>query len=176
MGNLISKLGLEGNEPGSLEEKAEEHRRLANELGVKQRELSARSQAAYHAGNGALAKDLSLQAKALHTRVELHNKEASKFHYEVHNASCPAGTIDLHGLHVKEALARLDTFTADARKEQRSVIIVIVGAGNHSEGGVQRIRPAVEKWCRERGHRFDEVNHGCVRVFLKEKRSFCCIM
>lgn len=177
MGNLISSLGLGGapGYTGTLEQQAEQHRQEANRLGEQQRAISARSQAAYRSGNGALAKDLSLQAKALHSQVDFHNKEAAKLHFQAHNVDQPSGTIDLHGLFVKEALQVLEKAAADARKDKQSDLTVIVGAGNHSRDGVQRIRPAVEKWCRDRGHEFDVVNQGCLKIHLK-KRSCCIIM
>lgn len=172
MGNLVSSL------LGSHEkfDEAEDHRRKANELGEQQRQLSARSQAAYKAGNGALAKELSNKAKAIHSHVEHHNREAARLHYDHNNANLPDDTIDLHGLFVKEAIQKVEAAVSRARKEKRTGLTVIVGAGNHSVDGVQRIRPAVEKWCRDRGHAYTAINQGCLSISLREKRSFCIIM
>lgn len=172
MGNFCSSL------LGTHEkfDEAEDHRKKANELGEQQRQLSARSQAAYKAGNGALAKQLSNQAKDIHAQVEYHNKEAARLHYVHNNSNLPDGTIDLHGLFVKEAIQKVDAAVSKAKKENRKTLTVIVGAGNHSIDRVQRIRPAVEKWCRDRGHTYTAVNQGCLSISLREKRSFCTIM
>lgn len=177
MGNLISSLGGESaSSSGSKLEQAEKLRRNAGQLAEKQRQVSGQSQIAYKSGNGKLAKDLSLQARALHQQVEAHNREAARLFFEANNEGKDEGTIDLHGLFVKEALQKLDVAASQAKKDKRRELVVIVGAGNHSEGGVQRIRPAVEKWCRDRGHAFKEVNQGCLRVYLKEQRKLCIIM
>ena len=71
--------------------------------------------------------------------------------------------IDLHGLYVKEAIAYSQRAVADARQRDDSEIRLIVGMcvasarfepfissslagqGNHSEGGISRLRPAIEK-------------------------------
>lgn len=175
MGSFLSSLGSPSGPEASLVQQAEDHRRKADELALKQRETSARSQAAYKAGNGELAKKLSVQAKELHKEVEHHNKEAARLYYLHHNQDSSEGTIDLHGLFVKEAIAKLDGAVKEAIKKKQDKLTVIVGAGNHSEGGVQRIRPGVEKWLRERGHTWEVVNQGCLLVQLRPK-SFCCII
>lgn len=173
MGNFLSLFTGRGpSYTGTIEQQAEQHRQEAHRLAEQQRSLSSRSQAAFKSGNGALAKELSLQAKALHAQVDFHNKEAAKLHFQAHNVDQPSGTIDLHGLFVKEAIQALEKAADDARKEKTSDLIVIVGAGNHSKDGVQRLRPAVEKWCRDRGHTFDVMNPGCLRIHLKSRR--CC--
>lgn len=174
MGNLVSSL-VGGGSHEKFDE-AEDHRRRANELGEQQRELSARSQAAYRAGNGALAKQLSNQAKSIHTKVDYHNREAARLHYANNNKNLPEDTIDLHGLFVKEAIQKVEEAVSKAKKEKKKSLTVIVGAGNHSVDGIQRIRPAVEKWCRDRGHTYTAVNQGCLSISLREKRSFCIIM
>ena len=71
--------------------------------------------------------------------------------------------IDLHGLYVKEAIAYSQKAVADARQRGDSGIRLIVGMcvasarsepsissslagqGNHSEGGISRLRPAIEE-------------------------------
>ncbi len=176
MGNLISSL-VSGNSPsGTLEQQAEYHRNKADEYAQQHRQLSSQSQAAYKAGRGDLAKSLSIQAKAIHSKVEHHNKEAARLYFDLNNEGKPEGTIDLHGLFVKEALQRLDEAVKSAVKERNPELVVIVGAGNHSEGGIQRIRPAVEKWLRERNYTWTVMNQGCLRVNLSKKKSCCVIM
>jgi DNA-nicking Smr family endonuclease len=83
--------------------------------------------------------------------------------------------LDLHGLFVKEALQAVQDEVRRAKKEKRSQLVLIVGAGHHSRDGVQRIRPAVEKMMREAGHRYEAMNQGCLKVYLREP-SGCCLV
>jgi hypothetical protein len=55
------------------------------------------------------------------------------------------GEIDLHGLYVKEAIARTDGAIADAKGRGDSQIRLIVGKGLHSQGGAAKIKPAIEE-------------------------------
>lgn len=61
------------------------------------------------------------------------------------NAARPPDEVDLHGLHVSEAIARADAAIASARARGAPRLTLIVGRGAHSAGGVARIRPAVER-------------------------------
>lgn len=172
MGNVLGGFKT----AGSLEEQAAHHRLQASQLAEQQRQVSLQSQAAFRSKNGALAKELSMQAKAIHLRVEEHNSAAARLYFEHHNKGAPAGTIDLHGLFVKEAIRRLEAFVAKAQKGQMGTIRVVVGAGNHSQDGVQRIRPAVETWLHGHGHEFTAVNQGCLEVRLARPQWSCSIM
>ena len=77
-------------------------------------------------------------------------------------------TIDLHGQFVEEAEDLLKARIRDAQRRGQSHLHVIVGRGNHSAGGVAKIRPRVERLCTELGldWRIDEGNEGKLFVDL----------
>lgn len=60
------------------------------------------------------------------------------------NKDSPAGTIDLHGLYVNEAIERTEAAISDCQRQGREELRVIVGKGIHSQGGHAKIKPAVE--------------------------------
>lgn len=79
-----------------------------------------------------------------------------------------ACNVDLHGLYVKEAIAYSENALAIARQRGDSKIRLIVGTrapsfqfrasssglalagqGNHSDGGVSRLKPAIQKAMRK---------------------------
>ena len=66
------------------------------------------------------------------------------------NRDSPPGTIDLHGLYVKEAIERTEAAIAEGQKTPHRDLRVIVGKGIHSPGHVAKIKPAVQdlmqKW------------------------------
>ncbi|PBK94671.1 Smr-domain-containing protein [Armillaria gallica] len=101
------------------------------------------SRKAYIHGDHAAAKDLSKQAKNHRKKMEQLNKEASNRVYLENNRNRKPGKIDLHGLHVKEAIAHTDAALKEAKRRGDSEIRIIVGKGLHSEGGEARIKPAI---------------------------------
>ena len=72
--------------------------------------------------------------------------------FEKVNASLlPQNVLDLHGLHVDEAIEHLTTVLQQKTEEFKQnggkpYLSVITGRGNHSQGGVARIKPAVIKY------------------------------
>jgi len=60
------------------------------------------------------------------------------------NKHSPPGTIDLHGLYVKEAIERTEAAIANAQRQGTDELRVIVGKGIHSQGHVAKIKPAVQ--------------------------------
>ncbi|KAK0461379.1 uncharacterized protein EV420DRAFT_1531765 [Desarmillaria tabescens] len=119
-------------------------RARAHEEGDEMTRCFSESQEAYSRGDGAAAKDLSNQGKIHKQKMEQLNKEASDRIFD----SKP-GEIDLHGLYVKEAIARTDTALEEAKRRGDSEIRLIVGKGLHSEGGTAKVRLAIEKRMRE---------------------------
>ncbi|XP_045140093.1 NEDD4-binding protein 2 [Echinops telfairi] len=89
------------------------------------------------------------------------------------NASLlPQNVLDLHGLHVDEAIAHLMAVLHQKTEEFRQsggkpYLSVITGRGNHSLGGVARIKPAVIKYLTSHGFKFSEIEPGCLKVMLK---------
>jgi DNA-nicking Smr family endonuclease len=56
--------------------------------------------------------------------------------------------VDLHGLHVDQALRRVAQALHAARVRRRRVLLVITGAGWGNADGKQVLRPKVEAWLR----------------------------
>jgi hypothetical protein len=73
------------------------------------------------------------------------NQRASDWIFEQNNRSQQPGTIDLHGLYVKEAIDRTERAVIDAKQAGFSELRVIVGKGIHSKQHVAKIKPAIEE-------------------------------
>jgi DNA-nicking Smr family endonuclease len=167
---IISLFSAFNHQPSSNAE-AEYDRLRANarEEQHKRQELSHKSQEAYQRGDGALAKELSNQAKEHASRADDWNEQASNYIFRENNASehVPDNTIDLHGQYVEEAIKILDTRIRAAKSQGQTFLHVIVGKGNHSVNHIQKIKPAVEDFCDKLGiaHRV-EPNEGRIYIDL----------
>ncbi|KAF8253034.1 Smr-domain-containing protein [Wilcoxina mikolae CBS 423.85] len=174
-------------------------RNLAFESDALRRAYSEQSQAAWRAGRKDDAKalsDLSKQAGAEQTR--LHALAAEKI-FATNNPTNPslaprkqrsffsgwfsgggdeAGglkKVDLHGLLVAEALARVEQHVASCREHGVLRTLIITGRGLHSQGGVARVRPEVEAWLRERSSKVRVLqgrNEGAFDVELVEQKGW----
>ncbi|KAF2070514.1 hypothetical protein CYY_008162 [Polysphondylium violaceum] len=79
--------------------------------------------------------------------------------------------IDLHGLHVNEALEMANQVLSvhtngEYDGESPSVITFITGRGSHSQGGVARIKPALKSFLKQYNIPYIE-NEGLIEVRLK---------
>jgi hypothetical protein len=83
----------------------------------------------------------------------LHLSHPPPTHVE-NNRDSPPGTIDLHGLYVKEAIEKTEQAIMSAQANRQEELRVIVGKGIHSPGHHAKIKPAVEglmqKWVTDR--------------------------
>lgn len=97
-----------------------------------------------------------------------YNQQASEYIFRENNAQgrVEADSVDLHGQFVEEAERILEERIRADQSRGQTHLIAIVGKGNHSSGGVQKIKPKVEEVCRELGlqYRTDEDNVG--RIFI----------
>ncbi|KAL4743331.1 hypothetical protein BDV11DRAFT_122865 [Aspergillus similis] len=144
-------------------------RDLARQEASKRNSCFQRSQEAYASGDGAAAKELSEQGKAHGRKMEEYNRQASEFIFRENNAPgrVDADTIDLHGQFVEEAEDILEERIKYAKSQGQTHLHVIVGKGNHSVNHVQKIKPRVEKVCRELGLQYaTEENEGRIYVNL----------
>ena len=129
-----------------------------------------RSQRAYQEGDGAGAKALSEEGKKHGAAMDKYNRQASEYIFRENNADgrVAADTIDLHGQFVEEAEEILTQRIRAAQSSGQTHLHVIVGRGNHSANHVQKIKPAVEKLCRELGLQYaTEENEGRIYVNLQ---------
>ena len=151
------------DEAQKLRDKAGEEAKLRGECFDK-------SKAAFESGDKAKAKELSDEGKKHGEMMEKYSKEAADAYFAAHNAGRDDYTIDLHGLQVEEAKQRVKArFDKIGRK---GTLVIIWGAGNHSEGGVRKIKPAIisdiltpEKF----PYDDDTPNHGCCTVYFSGK-------
>ncbi|KZV86585.1 DUF1771-domain-containing protein [Exidia glandulosa HHB12029] len=120
-------------------------RERANRAGDEMARLSRESQAAYHAGDGARAKELSDESKRHRAEMESLNAEASEWIFKENNTDSEPGEVDLHGLYAREAITYADRSIEEARARGQSHIRLIVGKGMHSKGGASKLRPAIEE-------------------------------
>ena len=160
-------------------------------------------QAAFKNGDKKMAKELADKAKAEGHEMDRLNSEAATIFFNHNNpredGSNHYGLVDLHGLHVKEALMyaelsiqnelerKIDENTPDAAagevgdhskpnpvKTKNRQVIFIVGMGNHSEGGIRKIKPALEEMIKEKHPSFkiisDKPHRGCILVLLADEK------
>ena len=165
-------------------EAAEKYRNDASTHGDNRSRLMNESQEAYKMGDKKAAKELADQGKAEGVLMEENNQKAAVLYFAFNNpknGKNDAGQIDLHWLQVKEALdfaeqsiqneinRTVDSEPALTGDNMREVVF-IVGMGNHSEGGVRKIKPALEEMITQKyGYSIlDEKPHkGCLTVEFK---------
>ena len=134
----------------STRNKAEEHARIRNQLFMKAVD-------AYLKGNRKLAKELSTKGREHDKEMHRLHKQAADNIYESRNKKLGLNVIDLHGLHVEEAIKKLDERIAKIKKMLKNnkrrknkskqndshknndsssyVLDILTGTGHHSYGG-----------------------------------------
>lgn len=151
----------------AVEEEYDRLRDLARAEGSKRAKCFERSKAAYNTGDKAEAKRLSDEGKAHGREMEKWNKAASDYIFREENSDQPADTIDLHGQFAEEAEDIVEEAIKMRKQNGQTHLRVIVGKGNHSVGGVMKIRPRVEKVCGELGLNWkQEQNAGVLYIDL----------
>lgn len=153
---------------------AEELRARAREEARLRGEAFERSKACYARGDHAGAKKWSEEGKRHARRMEDLNSRAAAAVFEANNAARPLDEVDLHGLHVREAVARADAEIEAARARGASRLVFIVGRGVHSADGVARIKPALTgELMRKHSLRVTAgvPNDGCLLVELGAERT-----
>ncbi|CAM2067370.1 Smr/MutS family protein [Sulfidibacter corallicola] len=77
----------------------------------------------------------------------------------------PDEVLDLHGMRLDPALARLQAFVTQAFTHNRKSVMVITGKGLHSKGGIGILKREVEQWIIQAGRRF-------VRAYAEAPRAY----
>nr|BAK07946.1 predicted protein [Hordeum vulgare subsp. vulgare] len=129
---------------------------------------------AYLIGNKALAKELSIKGQAYNSQMKAAHEKAREAIYRQRNpGSLQRGSdrlIDLHGLHVNEAIhilkVELGSLRSMARASgERMQVMVCVGTGHHTKGSrTARLPIAVEQFLLDEGLHYTQPQPGLLRV------------
>ncbi|XP_028834397.1 NEDD4-binding protein 2 isoform X1 [Denticeps clupeoides] len=139
---------------------------------LKQQESFSKAAEAYRQGKKDVASFYAQQGHLHGQKMREANHRAAVQIFERVNASLlPQNVLDLHGLHVDEALQHLHQVLIDKTTEYqqglcRPQLSIMTGRGNHSQGGVPRIRPAVIEYLTKQNYRFTEPTVGLILVSL----------
>nr|XP_054755912.1 uncharacterized protein LOC129261913 [Lytechinus pictus] len=160
----------------STEKPAYEDYRAEATLHFKQRdECFKKAAKAYHSGQKELAVHYSNQGRLHSMKLKEANRRAAEMMLKQRKHETGANKLDLHNLHVEEALEALQEVLFEREEKIRRgtpspgkqrYLEVVTGRGRHSQGGVARLKPAVEKFLEQRGYNFTTPNAGCLRVYF----------
>ncbi|XP_069487873.1 NEDD4-binding protein 2 isoform X2 [Ambystoma mexicanum] len=139
----------------------------------KQQECFRKAAEAYRRGMKEVATFYAQQGH-LHGKKmkEANHLAALQIFNRVNESLLPENVLDLHGLHVDEAIKNMSQILHEKAEEYKRnggkpYLSVITGRGNHSQGGVARIKPAVVDYLTSHSFRFKEIKPGCLQVMLK---------
>ncbi|XP_028657793.1 NEDD4-binding protein 2 [Erpetoichthys calabaricus] len=140
---------------------------------LKQQECFSKAAEAYRRGMKDVATYYAQQGH-LHGQhmKDAHYRAAIKIFERVNASLLPQNVLDLHGLHVDEAIHHLRRVIQEKQTEYQQCggkphLSVITGRGNHSQGGVARIRPAVIDYLTNHSFRFSEPKPGVLNIMLR---------
>ena len=106
--------------------------------------------------------------------MDKYNRQASDFIFRENNSPgrVAEDELDLHGQFVEEVDDILEQRVRTAQAKGETHLHVIVGKGSHSTGQVQKLKPRVEKVCRELGLEYHtEENEGRIYVNLGRRQE-----
>ncbi|XP_021388870.2 NEDD4-binding protein 2 isoform X1 [Lonchura striata] len=138
----------------------------------KRQECLKKAGEAYRMGMKSVAAFYAHQGRLHEQKMKEANHAAAVQIFERVNTSLlPMNVLDLHGLHVDEAVHQLSRVLQEKSEEYQQTggkpyLSVITGRGSHSQGGVARIRPAAIRYLTSHNFRFTEIKPGCLKVML----------
>ncbi|XP_071599799.1 NEDD4-binding protein 2 isoform X2 [Heliangelus exortis] len=138
----------------------------------KRQECLKKAGEAYRMGMRSVAAFYAHQGRLHEQKMKEANHAAALQIFEKANTSLlPMNVLDLHGLHVDEAVNHLSRVLQEKSEEYqqtggKAYLCVITGRGSHSQGGVARIRPAAIRYLTSHNFRFTEIKPGCLKVML----------
>ncbi|RHY38751.1 hypothetical protein DYB30_009846, partial [Aphanomyces astaci] len=129
-------------------------RATARDLALARNQCFMNATRAFRANNKAAAKTLSRQGQQFNAEMKQAHFEAATIIFNARNPQYEVdGIVDLHGLHVVEAVELLAWLLPSIKT--REAICVVTGSGHHSHH--QRLRPAVERFLTTEGYTFTVV-------------------
>ncbi|KAH9019003.1 hypothetical protein EDB85DRAFT_2009936 [Lactarius pseudohatsudake] len=160
--------GFRPDEPTSVEdvEYAKKLREQARRRGREMTEAYSRAKSAQKKGLRGASQAHRQEAMAHESAKKELDKQAAKIIFRENNKNRKDGMIDLHGLHVPEAVRLAKDQVETARSRGDEPVRFIVGKGLHSNAGEAKIRPALEDLFNKRGltHSLDPRNAGVLIV------------
>uniref|UniRef100_A0A8C6ZPJ7 NEDD4 binding protein 2 n=1 Tax=Nothoprocta perdicaria TaxID=30464 RepID=A0A8C6ZPJ7_NOTPE len=138
----------------------------------KRQESLKKAGEAYRMGMKPVAAFYAQQGRLHEQKMKEANHAAAMQIFEKVNTSLlPMNVLDLHGLHVDEAVNELSRVLQEKSEEHQRTggkpyLYVITGRGSHSQGGVARIKPAAIRYLTSHNFRFTEIKSGCLKVML----------
>lgn len=134
----------------------EQYRAEAADLARLRNMCFEQAAAASIGGNGNSARSLAQRGRDYNAQMKEKHQLAADAIFAARN---PPGSkhIDLHGLHVSEALEKLEDVLSSL--EPGSVRQILTGSGHHSRGihNAPRLRPAVERFLREGKYNYQKI-------------------
>lgn len=138
----------------------------------KRQECLKKAGEAYHMGMKSVAAFYAHQGRLHEQKMkEANHAAAAQIFEKVNTSLLPLNVLDLHGLHVDEAVNQLSRVLQEKCEEYQQTggkpyLCVITGRGSHSQGGVARIKPAAIRYLTSHNFRFAEIKPGCLKVML----------
>jgi len=127
------------------------HRAAADEHAKLRAQYFEEASEAHKAGDGKRAKELSDKGKEEGRLMEEASMKAARTIFGAKNKRQPDGTIDLHGLQVKEAELIVAEELEKAKKRGAAELRIIIGAGHHSAAKGPKVGPAIKKMLTDNG-------------------------
>ncbi|OQS00801.1 hypothetical protein ACHHYP_02591 [Achlya hypogyna] len=128
-------------------------REQARHLALARNQCFMNATHAYRQGNKSLAKELSRQGQQYNAQMKDAHYAAASVIFEARNPNWQRdGFLDLHGLHVAEALELLAQLLPTATTD---TVCVVTGSGHHSHH--VRLKPAVERFLAAEGYSFAQI-------------------
>jgi DNA-nicking Smr family endonuclease len=135
-------------------------RKIANDYTRLRGQYYELARQAYIRGDLKMAKELSVKGKQADEMSKEAHAEASERIFSEMNTKVTPSSIDLHGLHVQEALQRV---TSLLQNPSYLVVTIVVGEGLHSVKAKAKLKPAVIAYLKSNKYKFT-VTEGAIRV------------
>ncbi|CAN8012656.1 unnamed protein product [Ixodes pacificus] len=134
-------------------------------------EAFRKAKEAYQRGMKTVAAFYSQQGRAYAQKMREANERASEKLVQLRNAGGDDNSLDLHGLHVQEAIQVLKNFVKLKKREawclQKKVVLrIITGRGAHSALNIPKVKFAVEGFLLSSQLNYKEVQAGMFHVML----------